>query len=112
VQVHLGCTVETISGFVGSFHARLSNAEELDAGAIVVATGSIPFSPPGFAAGDHFQVITNLDLEQRLKTDIIGAERITFIACVGSRQGKMGCSRYCCTSMLGMPRACARWVRR
>ena len=31
----------------------------------------------------------------------LSVERITFVACVGSRQGSMGCSRYCCTSMIG-----------
>ncbi len=30
----------------------------------------------------------------------VDAEHITFVACVGSRQGRMGCSRYCCTSMI------------
>jgi len=101
VQVHLGSTVEIIGGVVGSFHARLDNGEELEAGAVVVATGSTPFSQPGFDYDSHPQVITNLELEQMLKAGVPAAERITFVACVGSRQGRMGCSRYCCTSMLG-----------
>ena len=101
VQVHLGSTVETIGGVVGSFHAHLSTGEDLEAGAIVVATGSIPYNRPGFDYGNHPQVITNLELEEILKNGIPEAERITFVACEGSRQGRMGCSRYCCTSMLG-----------
>ena len=101
VHVHLENTVETIGGVVGSFHARLSNGEDLEAGAILVTTGSIPLCQPSFDSSNHSQVITNLDLEQKLKADFPKAERITFVACVGSRQGKMGCSRYCCTSMVG-----------
>ena len=100
VHVHLGTTVETVGGVVGSFHAHLSDGEDLEAGAIVVATGSMPACQPGFEYGSHPQVITNLDLEQKLKSGCIEEERITFVACVDSRQGRMGCSRYCCTSML------------
>jgi heterodisulfide reductase subunit A len=35
-----------------------------------------------------------------LKYEVPEAKRITFIACVGARQGNHGCSRYCCTSMI------------
>ena len=45
-------------------------------------------------------MITNLDLEAMLKNEVPEAKRITFIACVGARQGNHGCSRYCCTSMI------------
>jgi heterodisulfide reductase subunit A len=45
-------------------------------------------------------VITNLKLEEILNSGPPDAERITFVACVGSRQEKMGCSRYCCTAMI------------
>jgi heterodisulfide reductase subunit A len=53
-----------------------------------------------FNYGVDRQVITNLELESILKVGVPQAERITFIACVGSRQDGVGCSRYCCTSML------------
>ena len=39
VNVHLGTEVEVITGFVGSFNARLTNGEELKAGAVVLAMG-------------------------------------------------------------------------
>jgi heterodisulfide reductase subunit A len=100
VNIHLNTTVETIGGVVGNFHAQLSNGEDLKVGAIVVATGSTPYQPVEFGYGQHENVITNLELENWLADGHVSAQRITFIACVGSRQGKMGCSRYCCTSML------------
>jgi heterodisulfide reductase subunit A len=100
VKVRLETEVETIGGVVGNFHAHLTNDEELEIGAIVVATGSAPYQPEEFGCGDDPRVITNLELESPLADGEVDAERVTFVACVGSRQGSMGCSRYCCTSMI------------
>ncbi len=100
VHTFLNTTVETIGGVVGNFHARLSDGTELHVGAIVVATGSVPYQPQEFDHGRDPRVITNLELEQLLAHGEVEAKRITFISCVGSRQGNQGCSRYCCTSMI------------
>ncbi|NIS82854.1 MAG: FAD-dependent oxidoreductase [Anaerolineales bacterium] len=100
VKVYLGTEIETIGGIVGDFHAKLTTGEELQAGAIIVATGSIPYRPDEFGYGDNPCVITNLELESLLLDGGPEAERITFIACVGSRNEAMGCSRYCCSSMI------------
>jgi heterodisulfide reductase subunit A len=72
----------------------------LDVGAIVIATGSRPYQPVEFNYGQDPRVITNLEMEDLLQNGVPVAERITFIACVGARQGANGCSRYCCTSMI------------
>ena len=100
VHVHLYTTVETIGGVVGDFQAQLSNGQELQVGAIVVATGAEPYRPVEFGYGHDPAVITNLELETLIAHDDISAERITFISCVGARQGNIGCARYCCTSMI------------
>jgi heterodisulfide reductase subunit A len=100
VKVHLNSSVETVGGVVGNFNAHLSDGKDLTVGALVVATGAHPYRPIEFEYGKNPKVITNLDLEKEMKTGMPDAERITFIACIGSRQGKMGCSRYCCTSMI------------
>jgi heterodisulfide reductase subunit A len=100
VQVHLGTEIESIGGVVGNFQANLENGKSLEVGAIVVATGSVPHKPDEFNYRSDPRVITNLDLEKILKTSAPEEERITFIACVGSRQDEFGCSRYCCTSMI------------
>jgi heterodisulfide reductase subunit A len=99
VRVHLGCEVETIGGVVGSFQARLTNGKEIEAGAVVMATGAQSYEPAEFGYGEDPSVITNLELEARLGEGV-EHEKITFVSCVGSRQGSMGCSRYCCTSMI------------
>jgi heterodisulfide reductase subunit A len=101
VHVHCGTSIENISGVVGNFHAQLSSGEELQVGAVVLATGSRPYQPDEFQNGHQLSVITNLELDEILKGSVPTQERITFIACVGSRQGNIGCSRYCCTSMIG-----------
>jgi heterodisulfide reductase subunit A len=100
VQLHLGVQVETIGGVVGDFHARLTDGTELDVGAVILATGSEPYKPTEFDYGEDPRVITNLELDRLVEQGRVDAERVTFIACVGSRQGRMGCSRYCCTSMI------------
>ncbi len=100
VRVHMSTTVETSGGVVGSFNTHLSSGEDLQTGAVVVATGSKLYPASEFDYGKDPRVITNLDLEQILQDGEPEAERVTFIACVGSRQDNMGCSRYCCTSMI------------
>ena len=100
VHVHLNTTIDTIGGVVGSFNTRLSDGKELQVGAIIMATGSEPVSPEILGYGDDPSVITNLDLEQLLRKDSVDGDRITFVSCVGSRHNGMGCSRYCCTSMI------------
>lgn len=100
VHVHLNDSVETIGGVVGNFYARLSSGKDLRVGAVVVATGGKPYPPQEFDYGKDARVVSNLDLEKLLQTGSIEAEKVTFISCVGSRQGSAGCSRYCCTSMI------------
>ncbi len=100
VNIHLDTEVESIGGVVGNFRATLSDGTGLDVGALVVATGAIPYQPEEFSCSQDPRVITNLELEDLLQHEVPDAERITFIACVGARQDSSGCSRYCCTSMI------------
>lgn len=111
VAVHLQTEVEEIGGTVGHFQARLTNGKNLEVGAIILATGADVYKPTelGYSPDsinkpvvDQASIITNLELENILaQNSPITAQRITFIACIGSRQGNTGCSRYCCTSMIG-----------
>jgi heterodisulfide reductase subunit A len=114
VRLHLDTSVEQIGGVVGNFEAYLSDGATLKVGAVVMATGAQPYQPQEFDYGMDKRVITNLELERILKVEnrlapgsngnsLLDAEteRITFIGCVGSRQGNIGCSRYCCASMIG-----------
>ncbi|MFQ5908011.1 MAG: hydrogenase iron-sulfur subunit [Thermoplasmata archaeon] len=98
VKVHLGTEVEVVSGYVGNFDVTLTNDENLNVGGIVMATGATPFVPDTLGYGEDARVITNLDLEQTMPS--AEAEKVTFLGCIGSRQGDKGCSRYCCQSMI------------
>ncbi|MCS7171901.1 MAG: hydrogenase iron-sulfur subunit [Armatimonadetes bacterium] len=106
VHVHLNTEVEVIGGYVGNFSVRLRNGEELQVGAVILATGAQPYTPTEFRYGQDPRVITNLELERVLHQ--VDAHPITFVSCVGSRQGPMGCSRYCCASMIGQALALRR----
>ena len=96
VHVHRGVEIEHIGGHVGEFYARLTDGTEIEAGAVVMATGAQPYRPSEFGYGEDPTVITNLDLE---RSDGVG-NNVTFVGCVGSRIDGRGCSRYCCESMI------------
>ncbi|MBI2153605.1 MAG: FAD-dependent oxidoreductase [Candidatus Rokubacteria bacterium] len=106
VRLHLGTEVEQIGGFVGNFAARLSSGEDLRVGAVVLATGARPYAPTEFLYNLDSRVITNLELEGLLPN--VEARRVTFVGCVGSRENGLGCSRYCCASMIGQALALRR----
>lgn len=98
VRVHIGTSVETISGFVGNYSVHLTDGTTMDVGAIVLATGAEPYRPKEFGYGEDPRVVTSLDLERKI--DEIRNSRVTFVACIGSRNEKRGCSRFCCQTML------------
>ncbi|MCL5786113.1 MAG: hydrogenase iron-sulfur subunit [Candidatus Thermoplasmatota archaeon] len=96
---HLSTRVMVISGFVGNYQASLSDGSTMDLGAVVLATGANPYSPKEFGYGNDPRVITSLELEKRM--DSLDAGSVSIISCVGSREKGRGCSRFCCSTMLG-----------
>jgi len=98
VQVHLGTVVEKVSGFVGNFNVYLSDGATLDIGSMILATGAQPYQATEFGYGRDPRVLTSLDLEKRIGE--LKHHRVTFVACIGSRDDKRGCSRFCCQTML------------
>jgi heterodisulfide reductase subunit A len=98
VQVHIGTVVENVNGSVGNFNVQMSDGATLDIGSVILATGAQPYQPTEFAYGKDPTVITSLDLERRIGE--LKHHNVTFVACVGSRDGERGCSRFCCQTML------------
>lgn len=98
VKVYLNTTVKRIDGFAGNFKVELSNGETLDVGAIIIATGAKIHIPDYLGYGKRSNMYTLLDVE-KLGYKVPG-DNVVFIACVGSRNGKRGCSRYCCSTMI------------
>ncbi len=101
--------VRCIHRMNGKFNIGTSDEQQLEADAVVVATGFELFDARrkeeyGYKIYDH--VITSADLEQLLKPggDLTVAagknpKRIAFVHCVGSRDEKSGnhyCSKVCC----------------
>jgi len=134
ITIHTDCKIKAVKGYVGSFSLNIFKNPEgknikfnMKTGAIVLATGSIPYTPFNgeFGFGQHKQVITLQDLILILKenraTGSLGSalevngkriKNMVMIHCVGSRQipgihqpkenGQLNeyCSRTCCAAML------------
>jgi len=93
-----------------------ASTETITVGAIVAATGFMPFDPrivEEFGYGENPDVITSLELERLLNPSGPSGgklvkpsngevpKRIVFVPCVGSRSERFGrpyCSRVCCTA--------------
>jgi len=108
IKVFLNTEIEDIKGFVGNFNVKLSirNSERKDIriGAIIVATGAKVLEPVDmYGYGTNSNIITQLELEQRLKNnEISDLKNVLMIQCVGAREkeGRTYCSRICCTSAI------------
>jgi heterodisulfide reductase subunit A len=95
---------------------RPARTLEVEAGAVVVATGYQPADPrcrPHYGYGRLANVITGLELEERLRCNGVGllrpdgrlAQSIAFIQCVGSRdRDRPYCSQVCCAYTLRLAR--------
>ncbi len=97
-KVHTSTTVESISGFVGSYDVHLTDGSNFTAGAVVVATGAEPYVPTEFDYGKNPAVVTSLELDRMM--DGVTGKNVSIISCVGSRTGASGCSRFCCQTMI------------
>jgi heterodisulfide reductase subunit A2 len=102
IHVFTDAVVEEVSGYIGNFTTTLRTVEghkTLHHGVIVVATGGRPYRPKQYLYGQSRQVITQLELEDRL-TDpgtIREAQDVVMIQCVGSRGEDLAyCSKICC----------------
>lgn len=109
VEIKLNTEVTEIGGFVGNFDITLANGDKFKTGAIIVAAGAALHDPTGeFGYGEFSNVLTNMELETKLKAggDLkIGRKKpstVAFIQCVGSRDEKKSseCSRYCCSTSI------------
>lgn len=123
IEVFTSSAVTSVEGFVGSYEVTIEQAGparargELDqgpdasvrrsftAGVIVVATGTQVLEPVGMygygRTGHGQRVVTQLELEERLRTDALDVARVVMIQCVGARSVERPyCSRICCTTAI------------
>jgi heterodisulfide reductase subunit A len=113
-EIRCSSTVTALSGEAGAFTATVSNgsgaAEEIEVGAVIVATGFDHFDPGRerqiYNYYQYPDVLTLQDLESQLKEHEVRVpstgkppERICWVQCVGSRDRNIGnewCSKVCC----------------
>ncbi len=100
IEVKLNSTLKSIKGFTGNFEAVLKSGgveEKVDVGAVIVATGSQEKKPTSNFYGTNPRVLTQNDLERKLRS---GSKRLgttVMIQCVEARdETYTSCSRTCC----------------
>ena len=105
IEAHLSTKVKDVSGFIGNFDVTLDrNGEETktNVGTIIVAIGAGVLEPTGqYGYGKFPNVITQLELEERLKNGNLDGQNIVMINCVGARvPERTYCSRICCMTSI------------
>ncbi len=83
IKVYTGATVEDVRGRAGSFRARMKSEkvdEEIDFGAVVLATGAGEFVPEGwYGYGQENKVVTQSEFEKMLAGGHVDATTIVMI---------------------------------
>jgi len=101
ITVFTGAKVSDVQGFIGKYKAEIetdAGAKKIDFGVILVATGARTLVPEGLYGYDGRRVITQLELEGRLREGLgSGVRNVVMIQCVGARSEERAyCSRICC----------------
>ncbi len=98
IDVRTDTVIKAIKGYIGNYEVTLRNGnageeETLSISTILVATGMREREPAGlFLYGTHPGVITQLELERRLKSNQLdGVRNVVMINCVDSKNQDRGC---------------------
>jgi heterodisulfide reductase subunit A len=102
IEVFTETTLSNLQGYIGNFTATLNQdgiEKDIEAGAIIVATGAKELKPNGlFMYGKDPRVITQLKLDELLAKNESDWRNVVMIQCVGSREeDRRYCSRVCCS---------------
>ncbi|MFP5213232.1 MAG: CoB--CoM heterodisulfide reductase iron-sulfur subunit A family protein [Acidobacteriota bacterium] len=101
VSVRLESQVSAVGGYIGNYEVAVKGSDGSEAretvGCIVVATGALPLKPENLFGYDGKTVITQMELEERLKNGTFDASRVVMVQCAGARSAEREyCSRICC----------------
>jgi quinone-modifying oxidoreductase subunit QmoB len=105
VEIHLNCSIESISGEPGDFSVSLKahKSIQLKVGSVVTATGWKPYEKEklSYLGYGSERVLTLEEFEQYAQEEEI-PRRVLFLLCAGSRDEKhlAYCSSYCCSAAL------------
>ncbi|MDH4067676.1 MAG: CoB--CoM heterodisulfide reductase iron-sulfur subunit A family protein [Dehalococcoidia bacterium] len=105
IKTHLSSKVNQVTGFIGSFNVNLDGKGKEDpftVGTIIVAVGAEPLKPTGqYGYGKMTNVLTQLELEGRMKKGESLGQNVVMINCVGARvPERTYCSRICCMTAI------------
>jgi heterodisulfide reductase subunit A len=105
IEVYLGSTVKEVSGFIGSFEARVATPggeRDLSVGTVIVATGGRELEPLGlYRLGELEGVLTQKQLERSLVEGRNDFDDVVFINCAGARTpSREYCGRICCATSI------------
>jgi heterodisulfide reductase subunit A len=105
IKVYLSTKLKEVLGFIGNFNVTLDQSgkeHKLNVGTIIVAIGAEEFKPVGqYGYGKMAGILTQLELEERLKKGTVDAKNIVIINCVGARvPERTYCSRFCCMTAI------------
>jgi heterodisulfide reductase subunit A len=113
ISLHLDSEVAELAGFVGNFKSMIRSnsdgtaAEQIEHGAVLLATGAEEFQSDEYLRGKDARVVTLRELEAALagnngldlKERLEGARSVVLVQCVGSRcDERPYCSRICCNN--------------
>ncbi len=101
IKAYLSTRVKDVRGFIGNFEVVLDQdgkESEIKVGTIIVAIGAEELKPVHqYGYGKFPNVVTQLELEQRMKKGEFEGQNVVMINCVGARiPERTYCSRFCC----------------
>jgi len=105
IKTYLASKVKQVTGFIGNFNVTVDGKGKEDkftVGTIVVAIGAQPLKPTGqYGYGKMTNVLTQLELEGRMKRGEPLGQNVVMINCVGARvPERTYCSRICCMTAI------------
>ena len=107
ILVYTDCTITEATGYVGNFRTRVKSERgpsDIKHGATVIAVGAQAYQPTEYLYGENEQVLTHLELEQRVSKgdeSLLDARSLVMIQCVGCRnEDRNYCARICCNQSI------------
>ncbi|MBN2034628.1 MAG: hydrogenase iron-sulfur subunit [Deltaproteobacteria bacterium] len=101
ITVYTSAEIEEVKGYIGNYKVKIKTdgrSESFETSTIIVATGMRELKPEGlFLYGADSRVITQLELEEKLKNSQVGGSKsVVMINCVGSKNETRGCCSIGC----------------
>jgi heterodisulfide reductase subunit A len=105
IKVLLNSELVNISGHIGHFKSQIKSGdkvEQMQHGAVIIATGASDYQPVEYSYGKDVRVITQHELQKRLSEGNLGKPAtVVMIQCVGSRNSAHPyCNRTCCSEAI------------